>query len=125
MAMYMKKFLYFWWFPPSAGKDYPMHLFQWYKFGYCILLLVACIGVVSLVRRWTASELMGATLIVAFSVFIATVQSVFFVEGRHRLAVEWTLIVLGGHGLYVLSRLMHSAACRLTGRASASEVKEA
>ena len=45
-------------------------------------------------------------LLIGFCASIAIVQSAYYVEGRHRLAIEPVLLLLAGQGLVRLGQLL-------------------
>lgn len=98
------KWWYFWWFSPQAGLRYPAAWLTTYQAFYVALWL--CIGV-SLGAHWwnRSAPRMGSAalaLLLGLCGLIAVAQSVCYIEGRHRLAIEPFLIILAGHGLWRL-----------------------
>lgn len=100
---YVRKLFYFWWFAPTSGREYGA-LFTWYKGWYAVLLALAVIGAAA--RRGTDVDIASVVLVVAVPIGFSVVQSLFFVEGRHRLAVEWALVVLAGCGVHAMGRAL-------------------
>lgn len=97
----LRKFFYFWWFSPQIGVNYPRRWAQLYMVYYVFVLCMAAVGVRKTVqaggRRMRMLALMGA-----FMLAISALQSLYYVEGRHRWAVEPLLLALGGGGVAAL-----------------------
>jgi hypothetical protein len=87
---------YFWWQSPQGGHLYPAAGYRLYQAFYLGLLGLAVAGVVRHRRRREVWLLAGCCL------SIALLQSAFYVEGRHRLAIEPLLAVLAGTALQLL-----------------------
>jgi 4-amino-4-deoxy-L-arabinose transferase-like glycosyltransferase len=95
--LYVKKLKAFWWGSESTGLLYPPAWTVVYETWYGAMLLLAAVGVA---WGWHhASARPALILIVASLVLVSASQAVFYVEGRHRLAVEPLLLVLSGVGL--------------------------
>ncbi len=97
VARTAKKLVYFWGFPPYAGKRYraaDVVIYQTFYVGVVVLALVGLLVVDWRDRRQTDG--VGVVLLTLAS--ISLFQALFYVQGRHRLAVEPLLIVLSGRG---------------------------
>jgi len=92
------KFLHFWWFAPQTGVRYPPLWFWIYGIYYVAALACAALGVAAL-RRLPRESVEQAVLIAVFLLGLSALQSLYYVEGRHRWAVEPMLLVLSGGGL--------------------------
>lgn len=92
----LSKWLQFWGGSPRTGAWYPGRWTRWYRIYYLLLLAFAAAGAVSLIKRGQKS---GLWLIVLFTLAISVVQSLVFVEGRHRWEVESLLVVVASFGL--------------------------
>jgi hypothetical protein len=68
-----------------------------YQAFYVGLLLLAAIGGVAAVRSSEASR-RNVCLLLSFLIVLSVLQSLYYVEGRHRWAVEPMLMALGGVG---------------------------
>jgi 4-amino-4-deoxy-L-arabinose transferase-like glycosyltransferase len=97
LRLYVTKLKAFWWGSDSTGALYPPAWTMLYDAWYASMLLLAIAG---LWWGWRQAAARPAiVLIVASLVLVAASQAVFYVEGRHRLAVEPLLLVLSGAGL--------------------------
>ena len=90
-ALYVRKLKAFWWSSDTTGLLYPPGWLSGYYLWSAAILLFAAVGAASARRPETL-------LVVAFLVVSALTQSVFYVEGRHRLAVEPLILVLSALG---------------------------
>jgi len=88
----IKKIYYFWWFSPDYGKHYPLSYAVIYKIYYALILLLALSGAIF-------SKNKRAILIVLALLAISFTQSFFYVEGRHRLAIEPLLMIFSAIGI--------------------------
>lgn len=89
----LRSFL-FW--SPLTGAWYPGSFRTAYQAVYLALFVAALVGAYRLAR---AGQGAAVVLFVSFVLSIGLVQSVFFVEGRHRWQVESGLVVLAACGL--------------------------
>ena len=81
----------FWWFTPTIGLSYPRSWLLAYAVYYVVLSGAAVVGSALLAYRGRGDHL---ATIVALLVIVAGAQSLFYVETRHRWAVEPLLVVL-------------------------------
>lgn len=92
------KFTYFWWHAPTTGLLYPGAWLPLYVGYYVFALILAGMGVARAGRVWSGrgriTLLIGALLLV-----LSSFQSLFYVEGRHRWAVESLILVFSGGGV--------------------------
>jgi tryptophan-rich sensory protein len=95
--LYVLKLKAFWWGSDTTGLTYPPLWTVVYDGWYAAVLVCSAFGVWSAYRDPRARP--AAVLIVASLVLISMSQAIFYVEGRHRLAVEPLLLVLAGIGL--------------------------
>ena len=95
------KFYHFWWFAPQTGVLYPSSWRQLYMAYYVAALLLAAVGVWQAARRGAVAPLL---LVGAFLLGLSVVQSVYYVEARHRWAIEPMLLALSGGGVAALAR---------------------
>ena len=96
------KFFHFWWFAPQTGARYPDSWRQLYMVYYVAVVLLASVGVLWLARTG-GPAIRLALLVGAFMLGLSVVQSLYYVEARHRWAVEPMLLALSGGGLAALS----------------------
>ena len=101
VGLTLRKFLYFWWYASTTGLLYPPGWFQLYLAYYVTALLLAAVG------SWSIAVAGGrpaqyALLIGLILVAVSSFQSLFYVEGRHRWAVEPMILVMSGGGVAAL-----------------------
>ena len=100
LARTLKKFYYFWWFSPQAGILYPKLWLGIYKIFYALALICGILGVLWAFkqgnrRRARESAVLAALLVISVSLF----QSLFYVEVRHRWAIEPVFLIFSAGGL--------------------------
>ncbi len=93
-----QKWFFFWWFSPQAGILYPGGWIHLYRFWWGILCAAGLWGLWSLRTVAPASRALFV-LPIGIALAMATAQSFFYIEGRHRLSIEPTLIGLAAFGL--------------------------
>ena len=101
LRLYGQKWLAFWWFSPQAGLAYPRGYLYGYAAYYVPILLGACLGLYALGRTGCSAEM---TLLLGALLTIAAVQSLYYVDGRHRWLVEPLLLLLSAVGWCALRR---------------------
>ena len=92
------KFLHFWWYAPQTGVRYAGSWFWLYMAYYVVALLLAALG------AWTIAQTGGVraregALIAIFLLALSGLQSLYYVEGRHRWAIEPLLLAVSGGGV--------------------------
>ncbi len=95
-GLYLKKLRLFWWAGPQTGLKYPHHyriLYGIYSAGVAAL---AVIGLWQWRLLWCRPP---GLLLIGFAVSISLLQSVYYVEGRHRWGIEPVLLLLAAAGL--------------------------
>ncbi len=107
VTLFFKKVYYFWWFSPSAGLQYPRFFLSVYKGLYVAYFLLFIVGLYSVMTRVAQVNLKKVSLLVVFLLSITVMQSLFYVEGRHRWAVEPLILIFSAAGIAKL--------CKLTG----------
>lgn len=100
MRITMLKLWHFWWFAPQTGTLYPRLWLRLYQAFYMVLLVLAALGVAQLWASRRARK--DALLAFAFMAVLSAFQSLYYVEGRHRWAVEPMIIAVSGGGLVFL-----------------------
>jgi hypothetical protein len=96
-ALYVTKFKSFWLGSDTTGLLYEPSWTSAYNAWYAGIALLAAVGLWTGWRQKSARATI--VLIVASLLLVSASQAVFYVEGRHRLAVEPLLLVLSGAGL--------------------------
>lgn len=102
LVLYLKKFYYFWWFSPNYGMHYAHLHAVLYKFLYAILLIAAIIGIYAALRSQNLKTREYTLIFILFFLTVSLSQSLFYVEGRHRLAIEPLFIIFSAFGLIKL-----------------------
>lgn len=90
------KFLAFWWFSPQTGVFYPRSWLPLAVALQVVVLITTALGIVVLVRRrqWWPLWVMASMAVLA-----AASQAIFYVDGRHRYAVEPLLVIFSVVGV--------------------------
>jgi 4-amino-4-deoxy-L-arabinose transferase-like glycosyltransferase len=91
-----KKLFSFWWLGPQTGTRYPRSWRLAYQAYYLVALGLA-LGGALVVRKFGTAEQRRAAMLLGLMLFsLSLAQSLFYVEGRHRWAVEPLLLLLCG-----------------------------
>ncbi|MDA1183126.1 MAG: glycosyltransferase family 39 protein, partial [Acidobacteria bacterium] len=98
----LMKFFYFWWFAPQTGVLYPPVWRLLYQAYYVGVLIFTVVGVRRIAREG-GPPLAKAVVLGAFLLSLSALQSLYYVEGRHRWAVEPMLLALAGGGAACLA----------------------
>jgi 4-amino-4-deoxy-L-arabinose transferase-like glycosyltransferase len=104
LALYLAKLRAFWFGSDATGQLYPSIWTALYNAWYAIVALLALVG-----GWWSwrqPSVRPAVILIMASLALVSASQAVFYVEGRHRLAIEPLLLVLSGAGLVQLASMV-------------------
>lgn len=104
LKRWAQKWGYFWWWSPQAGQQYSQRWFQVYQWFDLWFIGVALFGVWAHRRdpTVTPARRAGGWLLLGFCLTMSLTQSLFYVEGRHRLAIEPLLCILTAQGLWGL-----------------------
>ncbi len=94
-----KKFYYFWWFSPYSGVLYPVLYLSVYKILYLVIIFLAIPGTIFALNSGEKKSIEGTYLLMLFFFTISLSQSFFYVEGRHRLAIEPLLLIFTANGI--------------------------
>jgi 4-amino-4-deoxy-L-arabinose transferase-like glycosyltransferase len=96
-----RKLFTFWWFAAESGYRYPAHYFYLYMAFYSAGVVFAGIGVVAVVsaRSVKPAAFEASLLLGTLALVVSVVQSVFYVEIRHRWAVEAMLVIFAAMGM--------------------------
>jgi 4-amino-4-deoxy-L-arabinose transferase-like glycosyltransferase len=103
LGITLRKLGYFWWYSPTAGLLYPRSWFWASHAVYVVTMALAGLGAWAAVRRRAAAR-SSVWLIAMFVVTLSLFQSLYYVEGRHRWAVEPMILVLSGGGVAAAAR---------------------
>ncbi|MCB7128033.1 MAG: glycosyltransferase family 39 protein [Candidatus Brocadiales bacterium] len=107
LERWITKFYYFWWFHPQMGIEYPSFWLSLYKAFYIPILAMAGLGLPTVWRGPKEGAMGRRKLLLAlltFALLLSVTQSLFYVEGRHRWAVEPILLLLAGQAVANLWR---------------------
>lgn len=97
------KLFYFWWFSPQFGVRYSAEPVWFYRVFYGLAAGLAVLGLVLLVAGRFGGVARADGVVLGCSLLALSIaQSAFYVEGRHRLAVEALLLVFSGAGMTAL-----------------------
>ncbi|HUP62143.1 MAG TPA: hypothetical protein VNA69_17180 [Thermoanaerobaculia bacterium] len=99
----------FWWFSPQWGQAFSPTAKLIYRGWWAFLLVLIAAGLVRSRHR-------DLWLMAALALLISLGQSVYYVEGRHRLAVEPLVLPLAAAGLTSLRRKRSAATTASTSR---------
>lgn len=100
----LKKFLHFWWMSPQEGLLYPPWWRRGYQAFYGVIVCLVLLGVGYLLKEGSAFQRRVALLIGGLTLAVSLVHSMYYVEGRHRWAIEPALILMAGWGMWELQR---------------------
>src|SRR6266571_2634967 len=111
VRMFLTKLYQFWWFAPQTGVEYPSGWRSLYMLYYVLALFLAVLGLWRTVRVGPPASHF-AMLIVVFVVALSVLQSLYYVEGRHRWGIEAMLLALSGVGFAsVVERIRRRRQC--------------
>ncbi len=103
VRLFLTKLYQFWWFAPQTGIEYPTAWRNLYLLYYVLVLFLALLGVWRTIRVGPPASHF-AMLILVFLVALSILQSLYYVEGRHRWGIEPILLALSGVGFAALSK---------------------
>lgn len=93
------KFYSFWWFSPQSGTIYARSWLEIYRAFYAGLLVLAVFGARAMITRGDPDRRWDFALLALFLLALSVLQSVYYVEVRHRWAIEPLLLIVSGGGL--------------------------
>jgi 4-amino-4-deoxy-L-arabinose transferase-like glycosyltransferase len=96
----LQRVYYFWWFSPQWGAGFSPVLKVVYRAWWAFLVVLMAIGLF-VTRHAPARH--DLRLLAALALLISLGQSVYYVEGRHRLAIEPLVLPLAATGLAALA----------------------
>lgn len=100
----VKKFYYFWWFNPQSGLLYPITWFLLYRIFYFFIFIFAITSIFFTYIKGEFQEKTKMMLIIMLLLSISLFQSLFYIETRHRWAIEPLFMIFvanGIHGLFI------------------------
>ena len=97
LELFAIKFYAFWWFSPQTGTIYTRSWLEAYRAYYSVVVLLALTGAWVAVRR-DAPSAARWLLLMLFLLGLSALQSAYYVEGRHRWAIEPLVLLLAGGG---------------------------
>ncbi|MBL4655365.1 MAG: glycosyltransferase family 39 protein [Bacteroidia bacterium] len=101
MKMFVVKMKNFWWFRSQIGIEYSNTMKQFiamYKLYYIIILLFAIAGIIVFKKY--------SLYLLSYPIALSVLQSIFYVETRHRLVIEPFLIMLSILGfVYMIGKI--------------------
>lgn len=112
IRLFLKKFLYFWWFSPQSGILYSKSWFNFYKLYYSIVILFGIIGLTRIFYIRNLQVLRNTCFLLLMLLSISFAQSLFYVEGRHRWAVEPLVLIFTAVGFISIIEKIKNGHCR-------------
>lgn len=105
---FLKKFYYFWWFSPQAGIMYSILYKTVYKIYYSVALIFVFLGFYSIFKSKENKNFYNKIyLLIGMCIAISFFQSIFYVEMRHRWAIEPMLLIFAANGIiYIKDKIM-------------------
>lgn len=111
-----KRLFYFAWFSPTTGILYPSFYLHVYEVYYVAMLLAAGLGIFHLGHQLRGDDRAGwivPAVLIGTWLSVGLIQSIFYVELRHRWGVEGLMLVMSAVGiLHVLGPYLASARWR-------------
>jgi hypothetical protein len=96
-----RRMAYFWWFSPQWGAAYAPRMRFVYRLWWGGLLMLIGVGLIGLTRAARARR-RDLLLLASLALLVSAAQSLYYVEGRHRLAVEPLIVPLAAAGIMVI-----------------------
>lgn len=94
----LKKLYYFWWFSPDSGSEYKKEWLVIYRAFYSLALLFAISGFFGF-RNLEPPIRYDIAIVLLLMLTISLAQSLFYVEIRHRWAIEPLMLIFTAKGL--------------------------
>lgn len=104
IGLFFKKLYYFWWFSPSSGIRYPSLYTRAYRCLYVLFVLLALAGFYGILKRRISVDFKNFLLLGLFLLSISLLQSLFYVEGRHRWGIEPVFLIISAAGIVNIFR---------------------
>ncbi len=102
VKMVCKKFFYFWWFSPQVGKIYPNLWTYVYKVYYSIIFLFFIFGSYFSIKKINCINKSAFISFFILFFLVSILHSLFYVEIRHRWAIEPLIIIISSYGFTFL-----------------------
>ena len=102
IKMAMKKFYYFWWFSPQTGLLYPGLWTQLYKIYYAVIFTLFASGAYMGLKQAKRPGRAAIASILLFLLLISAGNSLYYVESRHRWAVEPLMLIFSAYAMAAL-----------------------
>jgi len=100
VLLFWRKWRAFWWRSSQTGMLYPRPWTSIYYNTYGVFLISFFGGICTFLCSQKVNSWAKFTLILFFFLLVSIVQSIFFVEGRHRWSIEPVLLVFSAGGLH-------------------------
>ncbi len=88
VRLVVRKWVSFWWFPATAGMNYPARWMVIYKTLYAVVLTVSVLGLIAAWILVDRHRRQGLLLVLAMLACVSVAQSLYYVDVRHRWGVE-------------------------------------
>ncbi|MBI2026274.1 MAG: glycosyltransferase family 39 protein [Deltaproteobacteria bacterium] len=95
----LKKFIYFWSKTPTAGLLYPKTWLHLYLIFYGIILIFAFFQVVKMCLGYRSCDRNILIMIGCIFLLHSGIHSIYYVETRHRFAIEAFILILAAPGI--------------------------
>lgn len=104
LKMFLKKIYYFWWFAPQTGLLYPLLWTVIYKVYYALMLPLFLLGVYYSFTTLGVARRPAAVFILTFCAFVSLVHGIYYVEMRHRWAIEPFMLLFSAYEIQLLTK---------------------
>ncbi|MBU1007072.1 MAG: glycosyltransferase family 39 protein [Candidatus Omnitrophica bacterium] len=104
IKLFVKKFYHYWWFSPQSGILYLKSWLSIYKIYYTIIIMLGGIGLYKAFCIHDPRVLQGVCLLLLMLLAISLAQSLFYVEGRHRWAIEPIILIFSANGIFSIGK---------------------
>ncbi|MFA6142097.1 MAG: glycosyltransferase family 39 protein [Candidatus Omnitrophota bacterium] len=102
IKMFFRKFYYFWWFSPQTGYLYPAQWTVIYKIYYSLIFGLFLFGIyLSLVKPYPLDK-SPVILILTFFIALSMAHSIYFMDMRHRWAIEPLMMIFSAYSVVLL-----------------------
>lgn len=101
-GLFLRKLYYFWWFAPQTGLLYPRAWLIIYELFYAPILLLFICGALFSFRAMDNRKIASMGAILFFICAVSLVHAIYYVEIRHRWAVEPLMMIFAAHAFVKL-----------------------